>query len=163
VTLFYDNYTRKNRLPVIAPYHDSSRHWAAGGFMSTPLDMVKFGEAHLDGGFLKAATVEILFTSQKRSDGAETGYGVGWSVAAGIAGVRQVRHLGDTVGSQAFLVLVPEMELVIALACTGNFWNYHGDGSAGATDHLVTLFAGAIRERAATRNTNGGALRGAVE
>lgn len=147
VTVFYDNYTKKDRLPVIAPYHDSSRHWAAGGFLSTPLDMVKFGDAHLSSGFLKPATVTTLFTSQKTANGAETGYGIGWSLVAGPSGVREVRHLGDTVGGQAFLVLCPEKELVIALACTGNFWNYHGDGSAGATDRLAAIFVRTIEEK----------------
>jgi CubicO group peptidase (beta-lactamase class C family) len=147
VTVFYDNYTKKDRLPVIAPYHDSSRHWAAGGFLSTPLDMVKFGDAHLSSGFLKPATVATLFTSQKTADGTETGYGIGWNLVAGPSGVREVRHLGDTVGGQAFLVLCPELELVIALSCTGNFWNYHGDGSAGATDRLAAIFLRAIKEK----------------
>lgn len=147
VTVFYDNYSKKDRLPVIAPYHDSSRHWAAGGFLSTPLDMAKFGDAHLSTGFLKPATVTTLFTSQKTADGAETGYGIGWSLVAGPSGVREVRHLGDTVGGQAFLVLCPEEELVIALACTGNFWNYRGDGSAGATDRLAAIFVRTIEEK----------------
>lgn len=147
VTVFYDNYSKKDRLPVIAPYHDSSRHWAAGGFLSTPLDMAKFGDAHLSTGFLKPATVTTLFTSQKTADGAETGYGIGWSLVAGPSGVREVRHLGDTVGGQAFLVLCPEEELVIALACTGNFWNYRGDGSAGATDRMAAIFVRTIEEK----------------
>jgi serine beta-lactamase-like protein LACTB, mitochondrial len=151
VTLFYDNYTKKDRLPVIAPYHDSSRHWAAGGFLSTPLDMVKFGDAHLSSGFLKLATVATLFTSQKTADGTETGYGIGWNLVAGPSGVREVRHLGDTVGGQAFLVLCPELELVIALACTGNFWNYRGDGSAGATDLLAAIFVRTIEEKGGRR------------
>lgn len=146
VTVFYDNYTKKDRLPVIAPYHDSSRHWAAGGFLSTPLDMVKFADAHLSSGFLKPETVTTLFTSQKSADGAETGYGIGWSIVAGPSGMREVRHLGDTVGGQAFLVLIPEMELVIALTCTGNFWNYRGDGSAGSTDRLAEIFVRTIQE-----------------
>lgn len=148
VSVFYDNYTNKDRMPVIAPPHDSSRHWAAGGFLSTPLDMVKFANAHLTGGFLRAETVATLFTSQRTADGSETGYGIGWSIVVGPSGARQVRHLGDTVGAQAFLILCPDFELVIALACTGNFWNFHGDGNAGATDRLAAIFLGAIEEKA---------------
>lgn len=78
---------------MIATYHDSSRHWAAGGFLSTPLDMVKFGDSHLSGEFLKPATVATLFTSQKPVDGTETGYGIGWNLVAGPSGVREVRQL----------------------------------------------------------------------
>jgi CubicO group peptidase (beta-lactamase class C family) len=153
VTVFYDNYTKKDRLPFIAPYHDSSRHWAAGGFLSNPLDMVKFADAHLSSGFLKPVTVTTLFTSQRSADGAETGYGIGWSIVAGPSGMREVRHLGDTVGGQAFLVLFPELELVIALSCTGNFWNYHGDGNAGSTDRLAEIFVRTIQENGGGRAT----------
>jgi serine beta-lactamase-like protein LACTB len=103
-------------------------------------DYLSMMEEHLSGGFLKPETVATLFTSQKTVDGTQTRYGIGWSLVVGAAGMQEVRHLGDTVGGQAFLVLYPEMQLVIALACTGNFWNYHGDGSAGATDRLAALF-----------------------
>lgn len=141
VTLFYDNYSSKSRMPEIATFHDHSRSWAAGGFLSTPLDLARFGNAHLKEGFLKEATLLMLHTSQRTTDGKETGYGLGWSLANGGSGVRQVRHFGDTVGGQAFLVLCPDLSLVIALVCTGNFWNYYGDGSSGATDRLVEIFA----------------------
>lgn len=147
VTVFYDNYTKQDHLPVIAPYHDSSRLWAAGGFLSTPLDMIKFGNAHLSGEFLNPSTITTLHTSQTTTDGKETGYGIGWKVV----GSREVRHLGDTVGSQAFLVLRPESDLVIAMVCTGNFWgnpwNYYGDGTSGSTDRLARSFVRAIEKQ----------------
>lgn len=143
VTVFYDNYTKAGKMPEIAPHHDHSRSWAAGGFLSTPLDLIRFGNAHLTNGFLKPETVSIIFTSQRTASGEETGYGLGWSIATATSEWRQVRHFGDTVGGQAFLVLYPELELVIALVCTGNFWNYFGDGSSGATDRLASIF---IRE-----------------
>ena len=145
VTVFYDNYSKKGRMPEVAIPHDHSRSWAAGGFLSTPLDLIKFGDAHLISGFLNPETITTFWQSQKTTDGRETGYGLGWSLATGPSGVRQVRHFGDTVGAQAFLVLCPELPLVIAMACTGTFWNYHGDGSSGATDRLVEIFAEVMR------------------
>lgn len=146
VTVFYDNYSRDGKMPEVAIHHDHSRSWAAGGFLSTPLDLIRFGNAHLTNGFLKAETISTLFTPQKTLDGKETGYGLGWSLPGSSMGLRQVRHLGDTVGGQAFLVLCPERELVIALVCTGSFWNYQGDGSSGATDRLAQIFVKEIHQ-----------------
>jgi serine beta-lactamase-like protein LACTB len=148
VTVFYDNYSKAGKMPEVATHHDHSRSWAAGGFLSTPLDLIRFGNAHLTNGFLTPETISTFFESQKTAAGEETGYGLGWSVAVGSSGLRQVQHLGDTVGGQAFLVLYPELDLVIALVCTGNFWNYHGDGSSGATDRLAQIFIRDIQRNA---------------
>src|SRR6266704_2168158 len=63
---------------VAAPPVDNSYKWAGGGFVSTAEDLVKFGSAMLQPGFLKAETLELLFTSQHTSGGEETGYGIGW-------------------------------------------------------------------------------------
>lgn len=80
-------------------------------------------------------------------NGKETGYGIGWNVIAGPEGVGEIRHLGDTVGAQAFLVLRPKDDMVIALVCTGNFWNYKGDGTSGSTDRLAAIFSSGIKNK----------------
>lgn len=152
VTVFYDNYSKPGKMPEVATHHDHSRSWAAGGFLSTPLDLIRFGNAHLTNGFLKPETVSTFFTPQKTAAGEETGYGLGWSIFGDSLGLQQVRHLGDTVGGQAYLVLYPELDLVIALVCTGNFWNYHGDGSSGATDRLAQIFIREIQRSASQRS-----------
>ena len=64
-----------------APYVDNSYKWAGGGFLSNAEDLVRFGQAHLKPGFLKPATLSLLHTSQKTSDGKSTGYGIGWRLA----------------------------------------------------------------------------------
>src|SRR5438270_840991 len=61
---------------VLTPPVDNSYKWAGGGFVSTAEDLVKFGWAMLRPGFLKAGTLELLFTSQKTRAGEPTGYGV---------------------------------------------------------------------------------------
>src|SRR5437899_12805261 len=62
---------------VPAPAVDNSYKWAGGGFLSTAEDLVRFGSAHLQPGFLKRDSLQLLFTPQKTKDGQETKYGMG--------------------------------------------------------------------------------------
>ena len=100
---------------VNAPYVDNSYKWAGGGFLSTPTDMVRFGMGHIGGGFLSDETLEILWTSQRRNDGEETGYGIGWSVGADRDGRRLVSHGGGSIGGTTFLLLFPDDGVVVSI------------------------------------------------
>src|SRR5579863_7826635 len=75
---FYDK--PKDQPQGNAPYVDNSYKWAGGGFLSTSDDLVRFGSALLQPGFLKPESLRLLFTSQKTTEGKETGYGMGWFV-----------------------------------------------------------------------------------
>jgi len=97
-----------------APYADNSYKWAGGGFLSTAGDLVRFGLAHMEPGFLEAETLDEWFTSQRTADGEETGYGIGWSVS-GQAGSRRVGHGGGSVGGTTVLRLYRDQGLVIAM------------------------------------------------
>ncbi len=103
-----------NRRVLNAPFVDNSYKWAGGGFLSTPEDLVRFGMAHLDGSMLKRETVQLLWTSQRTNAGAETGYGIGWSVATDREGRRTVAHGGGSIGGTAFLLIFPEERVVVA-------------------------------------------------
>src|SRR5256886_11947587 len=83
---------------VLAPPVDNSYKWAGGGFVSTAEDLVKFGSALLEPGFLKAGTLELLFTSQQTTAGAPTGDGVGWFVGTARPGHRWGVHGGSSWG-----------------------------------------------------------------
>jgi len=98
-----------------APYVDNSYKWAGGGFLSTVEDLVRFGSAHLRPGFLKQQTIDVLWTSQKTTDGKETGYGIGWNVSRDAKGRRVVHHGGGSVGGTTALIIYPEAKVVIAL------------------------------------------------
>jgi CubicO group peptidase (beta-lactamase class C family) len=109
-------YERTGRETVVpGPPVEYSAKWAGGGFLSTAEDLVRFGAAHLKDGFLKRATRDLLFTSQRTAAGAETGYGVGWEVARDPRRGRIARHIGHTVGGSAFLLLYPDAGLAMAL------------------------------------------------
>jgi len=106
-----------------APFVDNSYKWAGGGFLSTAEDLAKFGSALLQPGFLKPESLRLLFTSQKTTDGKETGYGIGWSVGTSRSGQKVYAHNGGAAGGSSRLILYPDARRVVAMIC-----NFEGDG-----------------------------------
>ena len=99
----------------VAPPVDNSYKWAGGGFVSTAEDLVKFGSALLEPGFLRRETLQLLFTSQRTSAGAETGYGIGWFLRTDSLGHHWAFHGGSAVGGTAVFGLDRDSHVVVAL------------------------------------------------
>ncbi len=116
-----------------APYVDNSYKWAGGGFLSTAGDLVRFGLAHMEPGFLESETLDEWFTSQRTADGEETGYGIGWRVF-GPSGSRTVGHGGGSVGGTTALRVYRDQGLVIAMVT-----NLSG-GSGFPIDEIAEIF-----------------------
>ncbi len=112
-THFYER--RRSGEFVPAPVVDNSYKWAGGGFLSTAEDLVRFGSAHLSPGYLKAATLELLFTPQHTASGEATGYGIGWFVGTDTLGHRTVYHGGTSVGGTTAFGVDRDSRVVIAL------------------------------------------------
>lgn len=109
-------YERRARLAfAVAPAVDNSYKWAGGGFLSTAEDLVRFGSAHLNPGFLKGETLELLFTPQRTTAGEATGYGIGWRVARDTLGHRHVHHTGGSVGGTTAFGVDRDSRVVFAL------------------------------------------------
>lgn len=108
-------YTGPRDSLVNAPYVDLSYKWAGGGFLSNTEDLAAFGQAMLAGTLLRPETFALLTTSQRTSDGRETGYGIGWGTGRDAAGRRRVMHSGGSTGGTAFLILYPDEGLVVAM------------------------------------------------
>ncbi len=109
-------------MPVAAPPTDLSNKWAAGGLCSTPLEMVRLGNAVLAGTVVRSETFTLLTTPQRLKDGSDSGagYGMGWRSGTkklGASGreVRVVHHGGTANGAMSFFVLFPAERLVISL------------------------------------------------
>jgi len=118
---FYDK--PKDQPEENAPYVDNSYKWAGGGFLSTSDDLVRFGSALLQPGFLKPESLRLLFTSQKTTEGKETGYGMGWFVGKSKSGQRIFQHSGGSVGGSSQLILYPDAHVVVAMICNfGGGW-----------------------------------------
>jgi serine beta-lactamase-like protein LACTB, mitochondrial len=97
-----------------APPVNLSYGWPSGGFLSTAEDLMRFGGAHWQRGFLQPESLPLLFTSQKTDTGKPTHYGVGWFVGRDI-----LYHAGDSVGGAAILLLFPRVRTVVAIASNG--------------------------------------------
>jgi len=128
----------KDRSVINAAYIDGSSGWAAGSFLSTPEDLVRFGSAHLKAGFLKEKTLKEMFTSQKTNDGKPTGTGFGWRIGKDPDGRTIYFHPGENVGGRSYLVVYPESGLVIAVV-----HNLTG-GSLAVATQVSRSFAAAI-------------------
>jgi serine beta-lactamase-like protein LACTB len=108
-------YERRGGGFINAPYVDNSYKWAGGGFVSNTEDLVRFGMAWIEPGFLDPATVDLWFTPQRLNDGSATTYSMGWGISSDDAGRRVVSHTGGSVGGRAVLVLFPDQGVVVAM------------------------------------------------
>ena len=99
----------------IAPPIDNSYKWAGGGILSTAEDLVRFGSAHLNPGWLKPESLDLLFTSIRTRDGKETGYGLGWYIGRDEQKHRVVSHPGSAIGGSAILSVDRDSKIVFAM------------------------------------------------
>lgn len=111
--------------PELASAVDYSCFAGAGGFLSTPSDLVRFGMALAGGALLQPETVRRLQTPQVLTSGEETGYGLGWTVETfPLAGTptRLASHASRTLlgGTTSFLTF-PERGIVVAVTSNISF------------------------------------------
>ena len=132
-TTFYDPDTVHGGFQV-APPVDNSYKWAAGGFLSSAEDLVRFGSALLQPGFLPQSSLDLLFTSQKTRDGQPTGYGVGWFIATDSLGHHRVFHGGGSVGGTTAFGM--DRDAHVAFALTSNLT----DAPLGPASRIVPFF-----------------------
>jgi serine beta-lactamase-like protein LACTB, mitochondrial len=136
---FRARYYERDRNGVLrnAPYVDNSYKWAGGGFISNTEDLVRFGSALLQPGFLKAGTLTTLFTPMRTTSGVDTRYAIGWRIGADDAGRREVAHSGGSVGANAFLVMYPDQRVVVAVLSNATA-RFVGGGTGGR--QIAALF-----------------------
>ncbi len=103
---------------------NNSNKWAGGGFLSTPKDLVKFGNAMLNNTLLDSTTTDLLFTPVKLINGEvnEQNYAIGWrnDVSKNVFKEKRktivIHHGGTAMGSTALLILLPEYNISVAIA-----------------------------------------------
>ena len=103
-----------------APGDDDSCVLAAGGFISTPSDLVRFGFGMMNDQLLAPETRRLLWTALRLESGESTGYGLGWFVREGrldpeSPAVPIIGHGGSSVGGSTSFMLFPEQRMVIAV------------------------------------------------
>lgn len=105
-----------------------SQKWAGGGLIASSVDLVKLGSAWFDTNFIPAAIQQQFWTPQKLNNGEvnEQFYALGWRHFSQShlfcdranplsRTVSFVHHGGVSDGAQSWLVLYPELQLVVAM------------------------------------------------
>ncbi|NQY64698.1 MAG: beta-lactamase family protein [Alteromonadaceae bacterium] len=98
-----------------APEVNLSNKYAGGGYISTPSDLVKFGQALLANKLLTLETKKTLWSPIPLSNGNVNpeNYAIGFRVGKDELG-RYIHHGGKSVGGYTYLVIYPELEVVVA-------------------------------------------------
>jgi len=97
-------------------HDDMSNRIPAGGFVSTPGDLLRFGAAVLDGKLIADSSRQLMFKVPNRPDGkppGEGGYALGWAIGDWY-GVQEVMHGGGTPQVSGLLYLLPEKGFIVA-------------------------------------------------
>ena len=112
-------YARVGGVLMRPPVIDQSDAWPSAGFLASTEDLVRFGDAVLSGRLLEPATRTLLWTRQKTSSGEATEYGLGWQHATK-GGRPAIGHGGSHVGATADFWILPEQQLIVAVATNTN-------------------------------------------
>jgi serine beta-lactamase-like protein LACTB len=105
-------YTRYDSGPnVNSPAVDVSFKLPADGWLSSAEDMAKFEAAMLNDRIVSRHTRDLMWTSQKTSDGKEFPYGLGWAIGSGFAPT--INHGGGEFGASTFLMIAPGKDAAV--------------------------------------------------
>lgn len=107
---FYDGPPLRN-----AAENDSSYKWPSGGLIASAEDLVRFGGAWLQPGWLPQPILQQTFTPQTLADGKATNVGLGWRINRTDDGLLYYHHGGTITGGRAFLLVLPEKKIVVAI------------------------------------------------
>jgi CubicO group peptidase (beta-lactamase class C family) len=95
---------------------DLSDRVPSGGYVSSVIDLARFGMAFLEPGYLPDSLVQEMTTLQTLSTGAPTTVGLGWRIGVDSAGRRIWHHAGSSIGGRSLLVAWPDEDIVVAIA-----------------------------------------------
>lgn len=125
---------------------DLSQKWAGGGLAASSIDLAKLGAAWLNPAFIHAETQQQFWTPQQLSNGEvnEQNYALGWRVTVRdhlfcdrenklTQPIRYIHHGGVSDGAQSWLVVYPELQLVLAMNTNTvkvNYCDFAGQAAA---------------------------------
>ncbi|WP_372770548.1 serine hydrolase domain-containing protein [Pseudoalteromonas sp.] len=129
------------------PEQNLSNKVAGGGLVSTPTELVKLGSALLSNTLLTKQSFMEMTTVQKMPDGQNNPqyYSLGWrhhktkQILENEQEVDVIHHGGVSVGSNAFMLLVPEHNISVAIMTNGK-----GQTSRREIQLLAYQFAGMV-------------------
>ena len=119
-TFYYPRYSGDPATgPELAKAVEYSCFAGAGAFVSTPSDLVRFGNALVAGKLLPSATVRMLQTPQLLASGKETEFGLGWTVEtvtlAGESTLLASSASRTLLGSSTSFLTFPDRRIVVAV------------------------------------------------
>ncbi|MEQ8762665.1 MAG: serine hydrolase domain-containing protein [Planctomycetota bacterium] len=100
---------------VNGPPVDNSYKWASGGLLATADDLVELGLAFCEPGYLKAETLEAVFTAQPNAGSEGFEVGLGWRMSRDESGRRFYHHGGAIAGGRAFILVYPDTKTVAVI------------------------------------------------
>ncbi len=125
---------------------DLSQKWAGGGLAASSVDLAKLGAAWLDPAFVSPDIQQQFWTPQQLSSGEvnEQNYALGWRVTERdflfcdkenklTQPIRYIHHGGVSDGAQSWLVVYPELQLVLAMntnTVKDNYCDFAGQAAA---------------------------------
>jgi serine beta-lactamase-like protein LACTB, mitochondrial len=93
---------------------DSSYKIPGGGYVTTAEDLVRFGEALMDGKVVKPETLVQMWTPATITGGGKgSNYGLGFGVLM-LDGGKYVAHSGGQQGTSTSMVIIPGSRFVVA-------------------------------------------------
>jgi serine beta-lactamase-like protein LACTB len=111
---FYDHY---NGVLINSPFVDNSNKWAGGGYLSTPMDLVKLCQSLLHNNFISDNSKDKLWTPAILKSGKSSHYGIGWRIDEDQNKRTFVHHGGTSVGGRSYLLMYPKEGLIVAITC----------------------------------------------
>ncbi len=98
-----------NNAVINAAPNDSSYKWPSGGILASADDVARFASAHLGDGYLAEPLRSAMFVPQKNN------VGLGWRVDTADDGLRYYHHGGTITGGRAFVLVLPEQRVAVAM------------------------------------------------
>lgn len=100
-----------------SPSVNASSKYAGGGYLSTPSDMVRFANALLSNNLITAVSRETMWSPVALNNGEMNTehYALGFRVGKDDIG-RFVFHGGTGIGGYSFLLIYPELDIVVAFS-----------------------------------------------
>ncbi|MCH8293434.1 beta-lactamase family protein [Candidatus Poribacteria bacterium] len=112
---------------------DISSRFAAGGTISTVVDLLKYAKGLDTTKVLSFESIDLMHTSMATQDGHSTNYGMGWGITP-VNGRFRVMHSGGQAETRTYLVRVPTASFAIALA-----YNFEGANPSAYSNRLAHL------------------------
>ncbi|RYY62986.1 MAG: class A beta-lactamase-related serine hydrolase [Chitinophagaceae bacterium] len=92
---------------------DLSYKFPSGGMVSTCNDLLRFGNALIDGTILPKPWRDSMMLSQLTTSGSSTGYGMGWYTGVDIKGRTIWYHAGDSFTGSSGILIYPANRTVV--------------------------------------------------